>query len=254
MKSSRDPEPEDGGWETVKAKTRSKFSPGAWKITSHESLNHSSITKPSASNGRAPLRATKSTSALPKNDLSNRNRRKSSNSSNSSSTLLEKVIETEAKTTQENSSESTDENDDSEIVKKDQAIALAEKEEENLAREIRKTESEMPPDDLESSSEDASKLLTPSKANKMFEGLSWADQIDLEEQLLESRYPGRAIQLHEKLSSPARKKEPQEAFKAHQEKQKNAKLRRLRFQVSLNLDIREVLFGIFNMLKMKNLL
>lgn len=45
--------------------------------------------------------------------------------------------------------ESTDtDNDDSEIVRKDEAIALAEKEEENLAREIRETESEMPPDDL----------------------------------------------------------------------------------------------------------
>ena len=121
--------------------------------------------------------------------------------------VLEKVIETEkpsldtgsvagttslvtaatsANTT--SAGESTDENDDSEIVKKDEAIALAEKEEENLAREIRETESEMPPDDLESSSEDAAKLLTPSKVNTMFEGLSWADQIDLEEQLLESRY------------------------------------------------------------------
>ena len=69
------------------------------------------------------------------------------------------------------SGESTDENDDSEIVKKDEAIALAEKEEESLAKAIRETESEMPPDDLESSSEDASKLLTPSKVNKMFDGL-----------------------------------------------------------------------------------
>ena len=45
------------------------------------------------------------------------------------------------------SSTDTD-NDDSEIVRKDEAIALAEKEEENLAREIRETESEMLPDDL----------------------------------------------------------------------------------------------------------
>ena len=148
-------------------------------------------------------------------------------------TDLETAVTSAANTT--SAGESTDENDDSEIVKKDEAIALAEKEEENLAREIRETESEMPPDDLESSSEDAAKLLTPSKVNTMFEGLSWADQIDLEEQLLESRYPGRAIQLHEKLSSPARKKEPQEAFKAHQEKQKNAKLRRLKFKVKIVL-------------------
>lgn len=50
-------------------------------------------------------------------------------------------------------------------------------------------------------------------------------------QLQESRYPGRAIQIHEKLSSPARKREPQEAFRHHQEKQKNARIRREKFQV-----------------------
>ena len=90
---------------------------------------------------------------------------------------------------------------------------------------------------------------TPSKmSDSLFDGLSWADQIDLEEQLLESRYPGRAIQLHEKLSSPARKREPQEAFKVHQEKQKNAKMRRLKFQdekatklSALNARIEEVI-------------
>ena len=85
-------------------------------------------------------------------------------------------------------------------------------------------------------------------SDSLFDGLSWADQIDLEEQLLESRYPGRAIQLHEKLSSPARKREPQEAFKVHQEKQKNAKMRRLKFQdekatklSALNARIEEVI-------------
>ena len=48
--------------------------------------------------------------------------------------------------------------------------------------------------------------------------------------MYESRYPGRVIQLHEKLSSPARKKEPLEAFREHQEKQKQAKIRRQKFQ------------------------
>ena len=220
---------QDDGWEMVKSRTRSnKHSPKVGKVI-----------QTGAPKARTPLRATKSAPG-PKN-LGSRGQPK---------VVLEKVVESKEKS---NSAENISEiNDDSEIVKKDEAIALAEKEEENLAREIRETESEMPPDDLvESSSEAGSesvKSLTPSKLNKMFEGLSWADQIDLEEQLLESRYPGRAIQLHEKLSSPARKKEPQEAFKAHQEKQKNAKIRRLKFQdekatklSALNLRIEEVI-------------
>ena len=45
--------------------------------------------------------------------------------------------------------------------------------------------------------------------------------MELEEQLsaaeaVEARLPGRAIHLHEKLSSPARKKEPHETFKHYQ--------------------------------------
>ena len=66
---------------------------------------------------------------------------------------------------------------------------------------------------------------------KMMESLSWADQIDLEEEMAAAaRYPGRMVHLHEKLSSPSRKKEPEEAFKRHQEKQRKAKLRRDKFQ------------------------
>ena len=38
------------------------------------------------------------------------------------------------------------------------------------------------------------------------------------------------VHLHEKLSSPSRKKEPEEAFKRHQEKQARAKRRRDKFQ------------------------
>ena len=58
--------------------------------------------------------------------------------------------------------------------------------------------------------------------------------MELEEQLdaaeaVEARLPGRAIQLHEKLSSPARKKEPHETFKHYQEKQDKARLRRQMF-------------------------
>ena len=76
-------------------------------------------------------------------------------------------------------------------------------------------------------------------------------QVELEEQMstVESRMPGRAIQLHEKLSSPARKRElePQEAFRHHQEKQAKARVRRQMFKeekaqklAALNTKIEEV--------------
>ena len=59
---------------------------------------------------------------------------------------------------------------------------------------------------------------------KMMESLSWADQIDLEEEMAAAaRYPGRMVHLHEKLSSPSRKKEPEEAFKRHQGSNSNIK-------------------------------
>ena len=89
---------------------------------------------------------------------------------------------------------------------------------------------------------------TPSKYEALFEGLSWVEQIELEEQLVEARMPGRAIEIHEKLSSPARKREPQEAFKHHQEKQNKARVRRQMFKdekaqrlVALNTRIEEVI-------------
>ena len=91
---------------------------------------------------------------------------------------------------------------------------------------------------------------TQSVCDSLFNGLSWADQVELEEQMgVESRLPGRAIQLHEKLSSPARKRElePQEAFRHHQEKQAKARVRRQMFKeekaqklVALNTKIEEV--------------
>ena len=89
---------------------------------------------------------------------------------------------------------------------------------------------------------------TPSKYEALFDGLSWIEQIELEEQLVEARRPGRAIEIHEKLSSPARKREPQEAFKHQQEKQNNARVRRQMFKdekaqrlVALNTRIEEVI-------------
>ena len=72
-----------------------------------------------------------------------------------------------------------------------------------------------------------------SKYGTLLEGLSWSEQMELEESLgegasYETRLPGRAIQLHDKLSSPARTREPH-TLQHCREKQDRARLRRLRF-------------------------
>ncbi|XP_040569943.1 LOW QUALITY PROTEIN: uncharacterized protein [Lepeophtheirus salmonis] len=132
------------------------------------------------------------------------------------------------------------------IARKEVAIAEAEQEEEYLVREIIETEKaeltedtdgdtdvDKRSDSASSTNEVVSSSMTAASTNTppiSFEGLSWVEQIELEDQMESARYPGRAIQLHEKLSSPARKKEPHEAFKAHQEKQIRAQARRSKFQ------------------------
>ena len=118
-------------------------------------------------------------------------------------------------------SQSDDDGTDKAIAYKEAAIAKFQEEEDDLAQQIRDAEKEELADASEDGVSDTQSVgqgelaeaLTPKKYERLMDSLSWADQIDMEEQLLESRYPGRAIQLHEKLSSPARKKEPHEAFK-----------------------------------------
>ena len=159
-----------------------------------------------------------------------------------------------------------------EIERRDKAIAEAEKEVSHLQQEIKETEQEELTDtDCDNETTDTDQYATDtdtaetrsevgaasdvsSRFETLLEGLSWAEQMELEEQLVEAgsscetRLPGRAIQLHDKLSSPARKREPHETFKLHQEKQDRARLRRLRFTqqkakklTMLNQRIEEVL-------------
>ena len=128
-----------------------------------------------------------------------------------------------------------------EIKIREKAIAEAEMEVSNLQKEIKETEqSELTDTDCDNdndSNDTRSEAGTisdvSSKYESVLEGLSWAEQMELEEQLGESssyetRLPGRAIQLHDKLSSPARTREPH-TLKHYQEKQDKARLRRLRF-------------------------
>jgi len=158
-----------------------------------------------------------------------------------------------------------------EIEMREMAIAKAEMEVSDLQREIKETEqAELTDTDCDNDHPDTDNYTTDTESNdtrseigaasdissryeSLLEGLSWAEQLELEEQLgessnLEARLPGRALQLHEKLSSPARKREPHETFKHYQEKQDKARIRRLRFSeqkasklTMLNMKIEEVM-------------
>jgi len=165
----------------------------------------------------------------------------------------------------------TEETESEEIELREKAIAKAELEVSDLQREIKETEqAELTDTDCDNDHPDTDNYTTDTESNdtrsevgavsdicsryeSLLDGLSWAEQLELEEQLgdpstLEARLPGRAIQLHEKLSSPARKREPHETFKHYQEKQDKARLRRLRFTEQkaskltiLNMKIGEVI-------------
>ena len=140
------------------------------------------------------------------------------------------------------SSEGDTENEEITIRKK--AIAEAEIEVHNLQQEIKETEqAELTDTDCDNDNTDTDTNDTgsetgtvsdvgSSKYESLLENLSWAVQMELEEQLTgyETRLPGRAIQLHDKLSSPARSRDTACHTLRHcQEKQDKARMRRMRF-------------------------
>ena len=114
------------------------------------------------------------------------------------------------------SDESDRENEEIKIREKEKAIAEAEIEVSNLQKEIKETEqSELTDTDCDN---DGDSNNTRSEAGTISDVSS----------KYETRLPGRAIQLHDKLSSPARTREPH-TLQHCREKQDRARLRRLRF-------------------------
>ena len=85
------------------------------------------------------------------------------------------------------------------------------------------------------------------KYHQLLAGCSWAEQMDLLDQLQSlaegngssqgqgggARMPGRALQVHEKLSSPSRRRvvaEPELAYEQHEAKQRRAREHRAALQ------------------------
>ena len=65
---------------------------------------------------------------------------------------------------------------------------------------------------------------------KQLELVSWADRSDSPPSLPEGRSPGRVVQIHQKLSSPMRKRAAEDFIKELEEKQAKAQEMRDRLQ------------------------
>ena len=159
--------------------------------------------------------------------------------------------------------------EEAEMARREEALTM---EEENLQREMRETErSDNEGDEWEDPSGSITPATTPEvdavasshcddgptaidveldgscdrvvrdaledKYEFVLEDCSWADRMEMLDQLeeltvMDARQPGRALQVHEKLSSPSRRRlaKPCEAFQQHEAKQLRAQLHRAALQ------------------------
>ncbi|XP_063880487.1 S phase cyclin A-associated protein in the endoplasmic reticulum-like isoform X3 [Scylla paramamosain] len=107
------------------------------------------------------------------------------------------------------------------------ALESAVKEEQRLKQQIEeteKTEIKVEEEDCEEDGSDASesagRALSPFTLpfDSLMSSMSWADQVDAFESLEKLRHPGRVLHIHEKLSSPSRKRSLSEKMRRHEEK------------------------------------
>ncbi|CAK8676515.1 unnamed protein product [Clavelina lepadiformis] len=151
----------------------------------------------------------------------------------------------------------------------DASIAVAEQQERDLRRQIQEVEDAKESPELDTDCESARSSAGAREIHaidisskgplewsdfvarfevKQGDGLSWGDLVEEEE----LREPGRAVQMHEKLSSPSRKRTPAESKRKLEEKHRKAEARRLQMHQEKTHKIHELTEKVQEVVSWKN--
>ncbi|EFN86737.1 S phase cyclin A-associated protein in the endoplasmic reticulum [Harpegnathos saltator] len=158
----------------------------------------------------------------------------------------ERIILEEERKTEEADSQRSQQLSDEEASLKRQILEL-ESSEIDVDTETDETDGEMvlemEDEPVVSLSVVADDISLEDRYENMLEGMSWAERVDTLAQLraLVARHPGRALELHQKLSSPSRKRSLPETLRRYQAKQACAQHKRQKLLMEKSQRLRELL-------------